>query len=245
LSKSSISDRNTEDFNSESLRLVVSDLLNGIESPFDSTINIKTDATYGMELQQIQGSSPNGTSRLVYPKNDFSTWQPIINITNNINYTSSATSSVTLSIINNRSSLTTDSVTYNDYRWYVRKFETSGGISTVQGNGTFVFNTDFTESDLSTQNNGSPGSGNLQLFLGLSNNVVPVKWYDMTRLFSSGGGVRSNATGAGSNNLDSNGKISWNTEFLNGWTSYLLIGIRNTSTSNEISQIDIVDGNWN
>ena len=66
----------------------------------------------------------------------------------------------------------------------------------------------------------------------------------MSRLFSIAGGVRANATGGGSNNLDLNGKISFNTEFVNGWTAYLLVGVKSTSTSNEISQIDIEDGNW-
>ncbi|CAG7580527.1 MAG: hypothetical protein SLAVMIC_00460 [uncultured marine phage] len=244
LSKSSISDRNTEDLNTETDRLVVRDALVGVtESSFDSTIDITTAGSYSYELQQIQGSSPNGTSRLVFPKEDFSVWQPLINITNSTDYTSAAGSSITLPVINNRSTLATTGQVLTDYRWYLRKFSTTG-LASVQGNGTFEFSTDFVEADLATQNTGIAGSGDLQLFLGLTNNTVPTGWYDMSRLFSVAGGVRANATGGGSSNLDSNGKISWNTEFVNGWTAYLLVGIKDTATSNEISQIDIEDGNW-
>jgi len=245
LSKSSVSDRNTEDFNDESRRLsVFSALFSSTESAFDSTVDLTT-GNYEYELQQIQGSSPSGGSKLVYPKVDFSTWQPEINITNTIDYSTASTASVSIDVINSRSALTTDTFVYNDYRWYLRKFETPG-IANVQANGTFEFNTDFVEQDLDTKNDDTPGDGNLLLFMGLTNNTVPSGWYDLSRINTSpdDGGIRVNSTGGGGNFLDENSKISWNTGTLNGWRAYLLVGVKNTSTNNEISEISIEDGNW-
>jgi len=245
LSKSSVSDRNTEDFNDESRRLsVFSALFSSTESAFDSTVDLTT-GNYEYELQQIQGSSPSGGSKLVYPKVDFSTWQPEINITNTIDYSTASTASVSIDVINSRSALTTDTFVYNDYRWYLRKFETPG-IANVQANGTFEFDTDFVEKDLDTKNDDTPGDGNLLLFMGLTNNTVPSGWYDLSRINTSpdDGGIRVNSTGGGGNFLDENSKISWNTGTLNGWRAYLLVGVKNTSTNNEISEISIEDGNW-
>ena len=230
------SDDTTEFFVDEDNRLTVWDLLNGSEVSFDSQqiISVST-GTYSYELQQIFG-------HLVYPKINFSSIYPQHNINNSINYSGSPTKNVTLTVINNITTLSTTSVSHNGYRWYVRKFSTPSA-ATSRGNGKIAFNTDFTESDLITQNTGSTGSSNLLLYLGLTNNTVPTAWYDLSKFSSSTPiqGPRANATGVGSDNLGSNATIQWNTGGVAGWTGYLLIGINNTSSDKEIESVEFND----
>jgi hypothetical protein len=231
-----ISDDVTETFVTEARRLTVQDLLNGSEVTFDSQEDISVSSgTYSYELQQIFG-------HLVFPKINFSSIYPQYNITNTINYSGSGTSSVTLTVVNNITSLTTTSVSHHDFRWYVRKFST-GSALTTRGNGKWVFTTDFAESDLLLQNDSTAGNGNLLLYMALTNNTVPTQWYDLSKFSSSSPiqGPRANATGGGSSNLDSNGTIEWNTGGTQGWTAYLLVGIKNTSHAKEIENIELND----
>jgi len=234
----SISDRNTEDFRNETRRLKVSNAISGNTTSFNSQ-NDRLISN-NLELQQIYG-------RLVYPKIDFREWGPNYNNVNSINYSSLSNSSITIPVINNISTLSITNVSYSDYRWYLRRFETPGQGSTM-ANGVFEFNTTFSESDLITKNDGTPGNSNLLIYMGLTNNTMPDKWYDLSKssISSPIAGPRSNATGAGSSNLDSTPKrIAWNTGTIGGWTCYLLIGIKNTSLNSSISQIDITGGSWN
>lgn len=227
LSKTSTSDRNTEDFNNESHRLSVSALLGGTETPFGSTASLDS-----YELQQIQGSSPNGSSRLVYPKIDFTTWLPSVN-SNGTDYSSLQPQSITLQVIDHKDDRTSVSETVTGYRWYVRKFS-SPDSGQVQANGIFVFDTTFSESDIT--------DGKVRMFLETnSTGDAPTKWYDLLRIPSAAGSIRSNT---GGNNLDSNNRISFDTGGWNGWNAYLLIGIQQGSESESITRIDIEGANW-
>jgi len=226
----SISDRNTEDFINEGFRLEVkAALINSLESSYNSTNELNDSANgYDYELQQLFG-------RLVYPKIDFNIWFPKYNDINDINYSTLSSVNVNLDVINDVSALTTTSVTHNGYRWYLRRFDTVNGLASVIGNGIFEFNTDFAESDLLT------GNGNLLLYMGLTEDTVPDKWYDLSKIQTDSpiAVPRINYTGGDSDNLDDNGNISWNTGETQGWSCYLLVGIKSTATTKEIIEINI------
>jgi hypothetical protein len=235
---SSVTDRNTEDFNNETRRLKVSNLLSGNTLLFNSQNDSLSNNN--LELQQIYG-------RLVYPKLDFTNWGPNYNNDNNINYSSLLSYSITIPVIDNLIDLTTQNISYNNYRWYARRFETPGAQSTM-ANGIFQFQTSFVEEDLSLRNDETIGQGNLLLYMAITNNSVPTKWYDLSKFSTSSPipGPRSNATGAGSSNLDSTTKrIAWNTGSVSGWTCYLIVGIKNNSLNSSITQIDLTGGSWN
>lgn len=230
----STSSRNFEDFVNESRRLDVDQLVNSENTV--STDSNDTLITKNLELQQSFG-------RLVFPKLDFRDWGPNYNDINNINYSTLSGTSLTFDVINDIDTLTTNSVTHTEYRWYVRRFETSGSTETM-GNGTFEFDTNFIESDLNVTNDGDPGDGNLLLYMALTSGGEPDKWYDLSLPPNSG--PRANATGGGSSNLDDNGEIAWNTGSVSGWVLYLLIGIKEGVPGNQkrIESIRITDNNW-
>ena len=231
-----ITDDNTESFIDESRRLTISDLLNGDEVSFDSQELLSNSGTYSYELQQIFG-------HLVYPKINFSDIYPQYNITNTINYSSSATQSVTLTVINNMTSLTTTTVTHTDHRWYARKFTSNGGLSTFRGGGKFEIDTDFGESDLLTTKDDTSGSGNLLIYMALSENTVPTQWLDLSKKPTSPTIQGPRANTPTSNLVSAPREIEWNigNNYPQGWTLYLLIGIKNTSDAKEIEQIDLYD----
>ena len=113
--KTTVNDRNTEDFQNELFRLDVNTLINSsATASYGSTVSLSSN-TY--ELQQIFG-------RLVYPKLDFSSYFPQYNITNSIDYSSLGTQSITIDVVDNMTLYTDVSRTYNDYRWYLRQFNT-------------------------------------------------------------------------------------------------------------------------
>lgn len=232
--KTSVSDRNTEDFHTETNRLNVSDLINSSnEVIYSSTQSLTTNN----ELQQIFG-------KLVYPKLNFNTYNPIINSTNITDYSTINSTGLTLSVIENMTTFATDNKNYSGYRWYVRRFDTIG-ITTTVANGIITFNTDMVELDLETKNvdtGTSSGNGNLLIFLGGTNDIVPTEWFDLSKDLSNGEyqGPRANSTGASSSNLDDNGEIAWDLQLYGAkWKFYLLIGIKSTATTKEINQIDI------
>lgn len=234
---SSTSSRNFEDFVDESWRLDINENINNTNDvSVDSTDTLISKT---LELQQTFG-------RLVFPKLDFTPWGPNYNNDNNIDYSLLSGNSLTLDVITDIDTLTTTSVTHNEYRWYLRRFETGGSTQTM-GNGTFEFDTNFVESDLDLTNDGNPGDGNLLLYMGLTNDSSPTSWYDLSRNPSNTPqGPRANATGVGSSNLNDNGEIAWNTATVSGWTCYLLIGIKENVPGNEkrIESIRIKGGTW-
>ena len=77
--------------------------------------------------------------------------------------------------------------------------------------------------------------------MGLTEDTVPDKWYDLSKIQTDSpiAGPRINSTGGGSDNLDDNGNISWNTGETQGWSCYLLVGIKSTATTKEIIEINI------
>lgn len=239
LNKNGAPNRNTEPLTDESKRLKVKDLVvDGSVVSFDSQSDL-TIGDYQYELQQVQGESDNGSTRLVYPKIDFKNWLPSVN--NTTDYSTVTNQDLNIDVIINENGRVTQSEAYSGYRWYSRMFATGVDTSaSTQANGTFAFNGNFNEADID--------NGDLVMFMSVNSfpntSTINKEWFDLTSPFTPNGrGCRSDKSNL---NLDNpNQKIGWNVgSNITGSMVYLLIGIKDTKTDKRFTQIDIEGGNW-
>jgi hypothetical protein len=244
-------DSNTETFQQEggsepARRLLVSGSISGglltSETIIDPTQSLLSNG-YTLELQNLFGS-------LVFPKNNFKSWNPLINNTLDVDYSATQGDNLTLKIIPNNGSNgwllnTATNVTFSNYRWFLRRFDTKTQNDFVteakiefSGSGGTLFD----DNDLNLS--GNLNDSNLVLLLGGANRgsisgayASENGWLDLARVNTSGG-IRNNENvnlasatptiqfGLGTNPINS---------------FYLLIGVKYTATNlnKRISNINI------
>jgi len=201
-------------------------------SAFSSTSSLPSD-----ELQYIFG-------RIIFPQTNFTLFQPIINATSSVNYSSLLPPPVkTLTVYTSITTGTTIGLTFSDYRWHVTSWGKDASYSTSFGSGIFSFvSSNFTEADLEYNGVlGSPGNNDLVIIVGIdssSSNLTPDRFF-----YVSGNPVTyATRQAPGTYNLN-NGtpNIQWSKGSLAPVISkcWLFIGYKNTARGKILKMTDI------
>ena len=127
---------NNNQIESELGRLSTSGVLTDGSATFNSNVNLPGD-----ELQYIFG-------RIIYPQSNFNSFLPSNNVI--VDYSNMPGSNKTFNVYTDLTSVgnATTPVSFNNYRWYVTSYGKNSTYSTAFGNGVFILNSNFTESDL-------------------------------------------------------------------------------------------------
>lgn len=179
--------------------------------------------------------------KLIYPRENYSSYKPEINITNARDYTNSATSSKSFDVYTQVTvDDTTANIVLNGYRWYATHFK----IADVSNSGTFTFISNIVEQDFEIRegNDTYIGDNGIAILIGhdsanSGSATTPDKYIYVT-------GDYSGRASTGTNNFDNSPKkISYTFGTVGNYARiWLLVGIKPSKSDKYISQISLTPG---
>ena len=180
--------------------------------------------------------------KIIYPRDNYSTYHPDINITNTRDYSSPSAGPLKTFDVYTQVTVndTTTSVGLTGYRWYATEFL----LSSVSNTGTLTFTSNMVESDFEIENGNNTLSGDddVAILVGHDSGspgagTTPDKYIYVTGDYSGRTATLTNTFGGTPKKLS----FTWGTVG-NYSKIWVLIGIKSTKENRYISQISIASG---